>query len=175
MRPWTVSVTPKMRAWAERRCERFVDSSRPNAVSDQRTRVLTGFLCEAAFWSLHRDATYVDEIDYDFLINDHKVDIKGKLCKHDPERVSLNFFINDTYIKKPFDGVYVFCFLSQDLSKVWVVGWETFYQFEKTATFIPAKTSYVQNGRSFYNKLDVWNMRVSEMRPVTELHPFLSI
>lgn len=163
-----VAVTEKMYRWAERRCSSFVDSSRPNAVDSQRQRVLTGFLCEAAFWSCFRTAEYHDAIDYDFVLGGVKVDVKGKLCKHNPERVSLNFFINDTYIDKPFDGVYVFAFVSQDYSTVWIVGWETFLGFKSKARFIRAGESYEQNGRMFHNKLDVWNMPVRELSPMSE-------
>lgn len=159
-----VSVTPKMLAWAQRRCDTFVDSRVPNAVSDQRTRVLTGFLCEAAFWSLYRDASYRDAVDHDFVINGVKVDVKGKLCRHDPERLSLNFFINDSYINKSIDGIYVFAFLSDRFDFVWIVGWETFENFKRSAKFIPEGESYTQNGKSFRNKLSVWNLPVLSMR-----------
>lgn len=159
-----VAVTEKMFRWADKRCRTFVDSSRPNAVASQRQRVLTGFLCEAAFWATFRHAEYHDAQDFDFVVKDLKIDVKGKLCKHDPERISLNFFINDTYIDKPFDGIYVFMFVSQDYSTVWMVGWETFNNFKANADFIPAGESYNQNGRSFQNKLDVWNLPVSKMR-----------
>lgn len=159
-----VAVTDKMFRWAEKRCGTFSDSSRPNAVTSQRRRVLTGFLCEAAFWATYRECQYHDAIDYDFILGSTKIDVKGKLCKHNPEKSALNFFINDTYIDKPFEGVYVFAFVSEDFKTVWLVGWETFHKFKDNAQFIGAGETYLQNGKEFQNKLDVWNLPVSKMR-----------
>lgn len=97
---------------------------------------MTGFLGEVAFELLYPEADYVGDTcySYDYVLGKRKIDVKAKTCTGKP-LPHYTASVNTNKEKKLGATTYFFVRVRRDLTRVWLLGWETSTQIQKKGEY----------------------------------------
>lgn len=129
---------------------------------------IAGFLGEIVC-AEYFGAEIKDTYDYDLLKDELRIDVKTKRCNSEPKS---NYFCSVAdYNTKQDCHVYLFCRVLNDLSKVWILGWEYKDEFYRKATF--SKKGLVDPSSPpnyiFRFRADCYNLEINYLQKPQEL------
>ena len=133
----------------------------PNSFTKGMGR-MTGFLGEVAFEALYPKADYVGDTSYshDYVLGKRKIDVKAKTCTGKP-LPHYTASVNTKKDKELSATVYFFVRVRRDLTRVWLLGWET-------STQIKTKSDYKKKGEldeyGFTYKVSGYHLPIQYLR-----------
>lgn len=124
-----------------------------------------GYLGEELFLKQYPNSERVNTMDYDFILNGLKIDVKTKMTTVEPLPEYEGSVTKMS--KKQACDIYFFCRVHKDTRKGWVIGWEYAEKFFKKAYLKKKGDKDKSNGNVC--KRTCWNIFYYDLKPLTAL------
>jgi hypothetical protein len=127
---------------------------------DSITSNLTGNLGEVIFQTVFPKAERINNLDYDFIHNGKKIDVKTKKVSSIPnENFDISIFAYSLPVQKC--SHYVFCRVRDDFRIGWLLGWISKEEFKSRAKLY--KTGDIDELNNFRFKKDSYNLLIKDL------------
>jgi hypothetical protein len=157
-------ITKSMKSWARYKEKHHVKGKRFQYDMTTRDGVYIGYLGDSVFHAAFPDAIHADKTHYDFILHNHKIEVKSYWSKHDP---LISYFVQVPDVD--FDRCpefYVFCCINSGYRYGTLLGWSRREFYEKHSVF--RKKGDIRPGDGVYKlkyKTDCYEMPVFLLEP----------
>lgn len=157
-----IGITPEMRAKAKKLSEE-TGPLNGSFMNGERNEI--GYLGELAFEVAYPRSVYVGNFDYDYLLDNWKVDVKARIANAE---MKPEYAFTLPCLKKDQDcDFYFFTAVNLGKSFVELLGYMRFDEFKKKAVWIEKGSEMPQGG---YYRSSGYNILVKDLN--ADIHPY---